>query len=37
MNDNDPIEGLPLMVKKIKKTLKTIKKLLEKLPYVIKI
>ncbi len=37
MSDNDPIEGLTLMVKRFKKALKTIKKIIEKFPYVIKI
>jgi hypothetical protein len=37
MSDSDPIEGLTLMVKRFKKALKTIKKIIEKFPYVIKI
>jgi hypothetical protein len=37
MSGNDPTEGLALMTKRFKKTVKTVKKLAEKLPYAIKI
>jgi hypothetical protein len=37
MSGNDPTEGLALLAKRFKKTVKTVKKLAEKLPCAIKI
>jgi hypothetical protein len=37
MSDNDPIEGLTLMVRDLRKLSKQYKIIIEKLPYVIKI
>ncbi len=37
ISGNDPTENLALLAKRFKKTVKTVKKLAEKLPYAIKI